>query len=122
MLGSPIAAEVAGSTDLVVNVFEGGPKTRVTCRVGERGPAEMTRVRRPDPFVEQVFARNAASKKSWVKAEPSTHIWTARLPADLGPGTHRAEIRVVDEYGREHRDGMLIEVVGAGQDVSTRRI
>ena len=122
LLGSPILAEAAGSTDLVVNVFDGGPKTRVTCRVGGRGPTEMARVRRPDPFVEQVFARNAATKKAWVKAEPSTHIWTARLPADLGPGTYRAEIQVVDEYGRERRDGMLIEVVGAGQDMPTRRL
>lgn len=122
LLGSPISADAAGSTDLVVNVFDGGPKTRVTCRIGGRAPSEMARVRRPDPFVEQVFARNAATKKAWVKAEPSTHIWTARLPADLGPGTHRAEIRVVDEYGRERRDRMLIEVVGAGQDMPTRRL
>ncbi len=54
LLGSPIAAEAAGATDLVVNVFDGGPRTTVTCRLGDRPPAAMRRVRRPDSFVEQV--------------------------------------------------------------------
>lgn len=122
LLGSPIAAETAGATDLVVNVFDGGPKTTVTCRVGDRAPVAMRRVRRPDPFVEQIYARNAATKKPWVKAEPSTHIWTLRLPSDLGPGTHRALVEVVDEYGRSHADAMLIEVVDADPGASSRRI
>ncbi|WP_375463185.1 calcineurin-like phosphoesterase C-terminal domain-containing protein [uncultured Methylobacterium sp.] len=122
LLGSPIPAEAAGATDLVVNVFDGGPKTRVTCRIGDRPPMAMRQVRRPDPFVEQVYARNAATKKPWVKAEPSTHIWTMRLPADLSPGTHRASVEVIDEYGRPRTDAMLIEVVGADPDGSGRRI
>jgi len=33
--------------------------------------------------VREVFARNRASKKPWVKAEPCSHLWAARLPADL---------------------------------------
>jgi hypothetical protein len=70
----------------------------------------MERVVRPDPFVEEVFARNAATKKTWMKAEPSSHIWSARLPADLEAGTHRVAVRVVDEYGREHRDHLVVEV------------
>jgi hypothetical protein len=70
----------------------------------------MQRETRPDPFVEEEFARNEATKKPWVKAEPSSHIWTARLPADLDPGTHRIAVRVVDEYGREHLDHLVIEL------------
>ena len=113
LLGSPIPAEAVGATDLVVNVFDGGPRTRVTLRIGNGPPIAMGRVRRPDPFVEAVYARNAATKKPWVKAEPSSHIWTARLPAALPPGTHRADVAVVDEYGRDRHDSILIEVVGA---------
>ena len=113
LLGSPIPAEAVGATDLVVNVFDGGPRTRVGYRIGDRPAVAMTRVRRPDPFVEAVYARNAATRKPWVKAEPSSHIWTARLPADLPPGTHRADVAVVDEYGRDRHGSILIEVVGA---------
>ena len=113
LLGSPISAEASSATDIVVNVFDGGPKTTVACTIDGHTPFAMKRVRRPDPFVEQVYARNADTKKPWVKAEPSTHIWTARMPLDLSPGTHRADIRVTDEYGRERKDHLVIEVVGA---------
>jgi hypothetical protein len=67
----------------------------------------------PNPFVTQVYARNMDTKKPWVSAIPSSHIWVARLPADLGPGTHRADIEVVDEYGRTRREAMIVEVTGA---------
>ena len=73
----------------------------------------MMRESRPDPFVEEVFARNEATKKPWVKAETCSHLWSARLPADLEAGTHRVAVRVSDEYGREHRDHIIIEVVSA---------
>ena len=52
-------------------------------RIGDRAPIQMRAQIMPDPFVEELFARNEAVKKPWVKAEVSSHIWTARLPADL---------------------------------------
>jgi hypothetical protein len=110
LLGSPLPQERAFATNLVVNFFDGGPRTLVEYRVGQRDPIRMQRVTRPDPFVEEEFARNEATKKPWVKAEPSSHIWTARLPADLEPGTHRIAVRVVDEYGREHLDHLVMEL------------
>lgn len=113
LLGSPIPVEALGSTDLVVNVFDGGPRTRVTLRLGGGHAAvPMVRTRQPDPFVTQVYARNMHTKKPWVSAIPSSHIWVARLPADLGPGTHRAGIEVVDEYGRTRHEAMIVEVTG----------
>ena len=65
--------------------------------IGDRAPVEMTRRARPDPFVQEVFARNEATKKPWVSADNSSHIWTARLPGDLAPGTYRV---VVEAVGR----------------------
>jgi 3',5'-cyclic AMP phosphodiesterase CpdA len=110
LLGSPIPRDNAYATDVIVNVFDGGPRTRVAYRIGRRDPVTMTRETRPDPFVQEVFARNGATKKPWVKADPSSHIWVARLPADLDAGTHCIEVRVTDEYGREHRDHLVVEV------------
>ena len=66
----------------------------------------------PDPFVKEVFARNQATKKPWVKAELCSHLWVARLPADLEAGTHCIRVRVTDEYGREHHDHLVLEVTG----------
>jgi hypothetical protein len=112
LVGSPIAQDHAGVTDLLVNVFDGGPRTRVMYQIGERQAVGMERERRPDPFVREVFARNQATKKSWVKAEPCSHLWVARLPADLEAGTHCIRVRVTDEYGREHHDHLVLEITG----------
>jgi 3',5'-cyclic AMP phosphodiesterase CpdA len=114
LLGSPIPQENAFATDLIVNFFDGGPRTSVEYHYGARAPTKMERVTRPDPFVEEVFSRNEATKKPWVKAEPSSHIWSARLPHDLEVGTHCVAVRVIDEYGREHRDHLIIELTGEG--------
>ncbi len=120
LLGSPIPQDSAFATNVVVNFFDGGPRTSVEYRVGERAAVTMQRVARPDPFVEEVFARNEATKKPWVKAEPSSHIWSARLPGDLEAGTHCIAVRVVDEYGREHRDHLVIELT-AGEGTTRAR-
>jgi hypothetical protein len=112
LTGSPIAQDNAGATDLLVNVFDGGPRTSVVYQIGERRPVRMERERRIDPFVKEVFARNQATKKSWVKAEPCSHLWVARLPADIEAGTHRIKVQVTDEYGRQHHDHLVLEVVG----------
>jgi hypothetical protein len=110
LVGSPISQDKAAATDLLVNVFDGGPRTSVEYRIGERAPVPMVREQRPDPFVKEVFARNHATKKSWVKAEPCSHLWVARLPAELEAGTHCIRVRVMDEYGREHHDHLVLEV------------
>ena len=96
---APVPRDVLGASTLIANVFDGGDKTTVMMTIGGRPPVVMTRKARPDPFVEEVFARNEATKKFWVKADPSSHIWTARLPADLAPGAYRVDVEVVNEYG-----------------------
>ena len=85
LLGSPVPRNALSASTLIANVFDGGDKTKVTMTIGDRAPVPMVRRARPDPFVEEVFARNEATKKFWVKAEVSSHIWTARLPGDLAP-------------------------------------
>ncbi|MGP0061007.1 MAG: calcineurin-like phosphoesterase C-terminal domain-containing protein [Beijerinckiaceae bacterium] len=116
LLGSPIDRENIYATNLVVNFFDGGPKSAVTYQIGDRAPVKMARTLRTDPFVEEEFARNEATKKPWVKAEPSSHVWMARLPADLDAGTHRIRVNVADEYGRAYQDHLVVEVRGDGTE------
>ncbi|MCL2452159.1 MAG: calcineurin-like phosphoesterase C-terminal domain-containing protein [Alphaproteobacteria bacterium] len=110
--GSPLSREQLASAELVVNFFDGGPKTKVAYRIGSRERVAMKRQRRPDPFVIEVFARHKETVKPWVKAEPSSHIWVARLPSSLNPGAHAIEVEVEDEYGRHHHDRLILEVTG----------
>jgi hypothetical protein len=110
--GSPIGRATLGAATLVANVFDGGPKTKVTMRIGERPPIEMSPSRMPDPFVEDLYARNEATKKPWIKAEISSHIWTARLPHDLDVGAHRVVVEAVTEYGDVVSGRLAMEVTG----------
>jgi hypothetical protein len=110
--GSPIGRATLGAATLVANVFDGGPKTKVTMRIGDRVPIEMSPRRMPDPFVEDLFARNEATKKPWIKAEVSSHIWTARLPHDLGVGAHRVVVEAATEYGDVVSGRLALEVTG----------
>ena len=93
-------------------MFDGGEKTKVKMVIGDRPPIEMTRRARPDPFVQEVFARNEATKKSWVKAEDCSHIWTARLPGDLKSGTYPVVVEAVGEYGQPLSGRLALEVTG----------
>jgi hypothetical protein len=93
-------------------VFDGGEKTKVKMIIGDRAPIEMIRRARPDPFVQEVFARNEATKKAWVKAEDSSHIWIARLPADLASGTYPVVVEATGEYGQPLSGRLALEVTG----------
>ena len=108
---APIPACELVACELVVNVFDGGPRTRVSYVIGGR-PAHVPMQRQAicDPFVAQLFARSGATQKPWVQAVPSSHVWTAGLPCDLAMGAHRIEVRAVDEYGRERVQQLLLEV------------
>jgi C terminal of Calcineurin-like phosphoesterase len=112
LLGSPVPREALSASTLIANVFDGGEKTKVKMVIGDRAPIEMTRRPRPDPFVQEVFARNEATKKAWVKAEDSSHIWTARLPGDLAPGTYPVVVEAVGEYGQPLSGRLALEVTG----------
>ena len=57
-----------------------------------------------------MFARNEATKKAWVKPQNSSHVWTARLPADLAPGAYRVEVEAVNEYGKVVTGRLALEV------------
>ncbi len=112
VLGSPVPRAALSASSLIANVFDGGERTRVTMRIGDRAPVAMTRSARPDPFVVEVFARNGATIKSWARADPSSHIWIARLPGDLEPGAHRVSVEAIDEYGKTLTGRLALEVTG----------
>ena len=62
-LRSPVPRESLSATNLVVNVFDGGPRTRVSYRIGSGPAVAMVRTRRPDPFVNEVYLRYPEAKK-----------------------------------------------------------
>ena len=110
LLTGPISAAQLSSTRVVVNFFDGGPRSIVELATDDSAFAAMTPMLRVDPFVLDVYGRNAATRKPWVKPELSSHLWQAGLPASLGVGTHRLHVRATDEYGGRHDGFMVLEV------------
>lgn len=114
LLTGPIARDAVASARLVVNLYDGGPRSKVEVSFSQgSGFMPMRPVPRTDPFVEEVYTRNVATKKPWVQPTKSRHIWQASLPADLTPGTHRVTVRATDEYGKPHVAWMILEVTSA---------
>jgi hypothetical protein len=109
---APIAVHQLRQCELVVNVFDGGPKTKVAYEIAGRdsGPIPMQRAAAGDPFVVELFARHASEQKPWARPVASSHLWTAPVCTDLQPGAHRLTVRVGDEYGRQHLAHMVLEV------------
>jgi hypothetical protein len=112
LLGSPVPRDALSASTLIANVFDGGEKTKVKIIIGDRASIEMTRSSRPDPFVQEVYDRNEATKKPWVKAENSSHIWIARLPGDLKPRTYPVVVEAIGEYGQPLSGRLVLEVTG----------
>ena len=112
LLAGSIAADRLASARLVVNLFDGGPKSTVEAALGDRPFRPLTKVERLDPFVVQVYERNRDTKKPWVEATLCSHLWQGALPADLPAGTHRIAIRGTDEHGRVHATSMVLEIAG----------
>ena len=108
------------SAALVVNLFDGGPRSVLKYRIGEGEWRPMTRRVAPDPYIVEAFARHRAQVKSWVQPQPSTHLFVADLPDDLAPGTYTVVVHATDEYGNEHTGERVLELSGSSAPASTR--
>lgn len=115
MLGLSVPESDLDQCRVMVNVFDGGPRTHVSCEiVGTLHALSMERTATLDPLIRDLFAGNAP-RKSWVSAVASAHLWQYPLPRTLPPGAHVLQIIVSDEYGRKHVTRAVIEVTrGSG--------
>jgi C terminal of Calcineurin-like phosphoesterase/N terminal of Calcineurin-like phosphoesterase/Calcineurin-like phosphoesterase len=115
--GSILASECDGAS-ISVNVFDGGPRTKVTCEiVGTAKGAlpqsqglTLTREALFDVAVAETYTQHRAVVKPWIQASVSSHLWRSKLPV-LQAGTYVAAINVVDEYSRVHHASLMFEVV-----------
>ncbi len=104
-------AQVAAAS-VLVNLFDGGPKSKVYFSVDGRAEQEMARRVRIDPMILESFTRNQDTKKSFVQAMPSSHLFEADLPDDLPAGVYTVSVRAVDEFGRTHHGHSILEITG----------
>ena len=97
---------------VLVNLFDGGPKSQVFFSVAGQPEVTMQRTSRKDLLVNEMWARNPEGKKIWVNAAPSSHLFEADLPDDLTQGVYTLSVRAVDEFGRTHHAHSILEITG----------
>lgn len=113
ILDGNIGVDQVPAADILVNLFDGGPKSTVEATIAGRPPLTLERVLAPDPFVAEVFTRNRDTKKGFVEAIPSSHLFRADLPDDLGAGVYTVTVRAVDDFGQVHHGHSILEISGS---------
>ncbi len=97
---------------VVVNLFDGGPRSKIKFQVDDGDWVEMRREIVWDPSYLDFSERHKQSIKSWVEPEPSTHIWVGDLPDELAPGTYLLSVVAVDDFGSTQHGHKVIEITG----------
>jgi len=133
-----VTSAETGETDVIVNVFGGTKRSTVEIRLGEVGTWEpMTYMPQEDPYYKALKARDDTdhlerklhialreTMKPQLKEESelpqrgrvingavkSTHIWQAKLPADVRKGTHVIHVRTTDMFGQTFTGRRIIRV------------
>ncbi len=97
---------------LIVNLFDGGPKTRVIYELEGSGgtPVEMQRTAIPDPHVESLYSDHPGTWKPWVTPAVSSHVWVAPLPHGLLNCGEVVLVRCTDEFGAVHETKVRLTI------------
>lgn len=98
------AAEAAGS-ELIVNVFAGSAKSRVEYQLNDGPWLVMQRDERPAPVYAETVEREKnlprlQHQRGLPSPRPSTHVWVAKLPANLPSGACTIRVRHTDMFNQ----------------------
>ena len=116
LLDGRMSQDELAAASIMVNLFDGGPKSQVSYRVNDGVYRPLERNLRKDPYMLEQFVRHASDKKSFVQATVSTHLFEADLDADLPPGVHTVTVRAADEFGRIHHGHAILEIIAGFAD------
>ena len=111
-----VAQSATAQTTIWVNVFNGSERSTVEMRVGEGDWQALEKTRSVDPHFQRVYQfekKILADYKPWrelPKPKASSHLWKGNLPANLPSGTHRIEVKTVDNEGRTYVDQRIMRV------------
>ena len=122
LLDGRMSQDELAAASIMVNLFDGGPKSQVSYRINDGAYRPLERNLRKDPYLLEQFVRHAADTKSFVQATVSTHLFEADLDAELPPGVHTVTVRAADEFGRIHHGHAVLEITAgfAGSEVGVQ--
>jgi hypothetical protein len=95
---------------IIVNVFDGSERSSVVAQVDNLPPIELRRQFRSDPFYEQIYLAMKKELPTWIRPEPSTHLWIGALPTPLAAGVHQLIVTTTDQFGATYRSSQIFEI------------
>ena len=101
---------------LVANFFIGTEEDRVEYSLDGENWTEMQHIVKEDPsYVYNMLkfdnAENLLDGFRPSQARTSTHLWEAKLPAKLAPGSYQIQVRATDMFGRVHTQTKDLQIV-----------
>ncbi len=106
-VANEIAEDKTGDTEVWVNVYNGSSKSTVEMAVDDAQEwIQLEQKLVADPhFVELVNEEqklNPPVQPKLPKPKISSHLWMAKLPTAIDPGTHLLRVRTTDQHGRTY--------------------
>jgi len=109
-----VAADKAGQTEVLVNVFAGSERSIVEMRFAGGSWGRLERVAREDPhFVAIKRAEESRQPPRGRKlggVTKSPHMWVGTLPPNPRVGTYLIEVRTTDMFGQTHLGRRIIRI------------
>ena len=107
----------APGTEVTANFFAGSERCRMDMTLdGGASWLPMERFTGTDPECARMQAMNPHRLDGvwgWDVDEPSRtgHLWRARLPEGMEPGTHLLTVRATDLFGQTHTGHRVIRIL-----------
>ncbi|UCH10340.1 MAG: calcineurin-like phosphoesterase family protein [Fidelibacterota bacterium] len=108
--GRILATDALDTLQVVVNVYDGGPRSVVEYQIDNQSFKTMEWMIRTDPLFTQLTIQYPDLFRNWVSPRLSRHIWTTSAPGDLSPGVHTITVQTTDRYGQTYDGHLVFEV------------
>lgn len=97
-------------TKIVVNIFDGSERSKVTYKIDSFPEKEMTPTYMKDPYLAELYRQTETVIERPIKPLVSSHIWTAPLLEDLKSGAHKIVVTTQDQFGHIFKTAKIFEI------------
>lgn len=99
------------TTQIIVNVFNADPETRVFFQLNDLPRQILKRERMRDPFMQRHLRQNRDTFARWISdVAENDHMWVGALPENLPAGTHTLRVSASDKRGNLYSGVRIFEV------------
>jgi hypothetical protein len=119
-----VPSHKTGETDFYVNVFNGSEKSTVEFTLHENSAwLPMQRVEEVDPNFQRAHELDKTLEDTpWLELpspRKSSHLWKAKLPDAMSPGTYLIHVRTKDMDGQEHTAYRVVRVTSSEEGAAS---